>query len=52
MSDTNYLKDNKEIVEKLRSMPTLKNFEDKDLQGILSLSRMIRFDPGEVIILD
>jgi CRP/FNR family cyclic AMP-dependent transcriptional regulator len=52
MLDASYLKDNGEIVEKLRSIPTLKNFEDRDLQGILSLSRMIRFDSGEVIILE
>lgn len=50
MLDASYLKDNREIVEKLRSMPTLKNFEDKDLQGILSLSRIMKYDSGEVII--
>ncbi|MBN1102119.1 MAG: cyclic nucleotide-binding domain-containing protein [Deltaproteobacteria bacterium] len=50
MSDMGYLKDNQEILQRLRSLPTLKHFEEKDIQGILSLSRMTKYQPGEVII--
>jgi CRP/FNR family transcriptional regulator, cyclic AMP receptor protein len=50
VADTGYLKDNQEILARLRSLPTLKFFDEKDLQGILSLSRMTKYQPGEVII--
>jgi hypothetical protein len=31
--DTSYLRDNKELLERLRTLPTLKDFEEKDLRG-------------------
>lgn len=45
-----YLKDNKEIIQKIRKIPTLDFFEDKDLEGLLNLSRIIKYEPGEMII--
>ena len=48
--DSDYLKENREIVEKLRTMPALSYFEEKDLEGILGLSKMLKYDPGELII--
>jgi CRP-like cAMP-binding protein len=45
-----YLKDNQEIIAGLRTLPTLKDFEEKDLEGLLSLSRMTKYQPGEVIL--
>ena len=49
MIESDYLKDNKEIVEKLKQIPTLKSFED-DLGGALELSKIRKYEPGEVII--
>ncbi|MBA7649859.1 hypothetical protein ES703_57658 [subsurface metagenome] len=50
MIGSGYLKENKEIIQKLRKIPALDFFKDEDLQGILKLSRMIKYEPGELII--
>jgi CRP-like cAMP-binding protein len=50
MIEPGYLKDNEELIEKLKTMPTLKFFKDKDLKGILELSRMMKYEPGDLII--
>ncbi len=50
MVDTDSLNENKEIIEKLNSIPVLKNFNDKDIQGMLKLSKVIRYERGETII--
>jgi CRP-like cAMP-binding protein len=50
MQDSGYLKDNEELIQKLRGIPTLKIFKDEDLRGVLELSRMIRYEPGSLII--
>jgi len=50
MVDHNYLKENKKIIQKLKTIPTFKYFEDKDLQGMMEKSKMIKYEPGEVII--
>ena len=45
-----YLNGNKELIQKIRKIPTLDFFEDKDLEGLLKLSRVIKYEPGEVIL--
>ena len=50
MRDSGYLKESDEIIQKLRSLPILDSFNDKDLRGILKLSKMIQYEPGEQII--
>ncbi len=50
MTTSEYLKDNKEIIQKLRKIPTLDFFDDKDLEGLLTSSKAIKYEPGEVII--
>jgi len=50
MNASGHLKENEEIIQKLRNIPTLDSFRDEDLQGILKLSKTIKYDPGELII--
>ena len=50
MRDSGYLKESEEIIQKLRSLPVLDSFNDEDLRGIVKLSRMIQYEPGEQII--
>jgi len=50
MAAVDYPADNKEILDKLRLMPALKCLDEQDLDGVLSLSRIQRFEPGEIII--
>ena len=50
MTISEYLKDNKEIIQKLRKIPTLDFFEDKDLEGLLKSSKAIKYESGELII--
>ena len=50
MSDQGYLKETGDIIQKLRSIPTLNVFREVDLKGILSLSKMVKYDAGELII--
>jgi len=44
------LKDNIENIQKLMTIPALKNFETKSLQKLLRLSKMREYEDGEVII--
>ena len=50
MIASDYLKENREIIQKLRAIPALKSFNDKDLGDILKLSKLIKYEPGELII--
>ncbi|PKN66315.1 MAG: cyclic nucleotide-binding domain-containing protein [Deltaproteobacteria bacterium HGW-Deltaproteobacteria-15] len=50
MPAVDYPSDNKEILDKLRLMPALKRLNEEDLDGVLSLSRIQRFEEGEIII--
>jgi len=47
---SDYLKDTDELIARMRSIPVLKPFSDRDLKGLLKLSRVIRYDPGDRII--
>jgi CRP/FNR family cyclic AMP-dependent transcriptional regulator len=50
MAGGDYPTDNKDILDKLRLMPALKSLGEEDLEGVLSLSRIQRFEEGEIII--
>ena len=41
--------DNASIIEKLRAITPLKFLKQEDIRGLLKSSRMIRYEPGEVI---
>jgi CRP-like cAMP-binding protein len=48
--DPSYFKDNREIIDKLREVPTLRYFDDEDIERLLALSSMIEYQAGELII--
>ncbi len=50
MLASDYLKENTEIIQKLRELPPLDPFSDENLRGILKLSKLITYEPGELII--
>ncbi len=50
MIESDYLKENEELIQKLREIPTLKSFDEKDLKGVLNLSKIRKYEPGELII--
>ncbi|MBW1765430.1 MAG: Crp/Fnr family transcriptional regulator [Deltaproteobacteria bacterium] len=50
MIESDYLKDNSDIVQKLRKIPTLEPFDEKDLHGALQLSKIRKYEPGELIL--
>lgn len=50
MKESGYLVDSSNILERLKKIPILKNFEEHDLKGLLNLSKLKTYDPGEVII--
>ncbi len=50
MIETEYLKDNLRYVEKLKKIPSFEDFSEKDLKGILEMSKLRQYEPGEVIL--
>lgn len=50
MLESRYLKDNIENIQKLLTIPALRNFETKSLRKLLRLSRIREYEDGEVII--
>jgi CRP-like cAMP-binding protein len=50
MIESEYLKDNKHIIQKLKRIPTLQLFDDKNLHGALELSKIRKYEPGERIL--
>ena len=50
MIESDYLKDNINYFEKLGKMPTLAAFSEKDLKGLLELSKTRKHEPGELIL--
>ncbi len=47
---SDYLKDTDDLIARFRSIPVLKPFDERDLRGLLKLSRVIQYDPGDRII--
>jgi CRP/FNR family cyclic AMP-dependent transcriptional regulator len=50
MIESDYLKGNISFVEKLREIPTLSTFSEEELKGLLELSRIRKYEPGELIL--
>ncbi|MCK4390838.1 MAG: cyclic nucleotide-binding domain-containing protein [Desulfobacterales bacterium] len=50
MLESDYLKDSAHLVQKLKQISTLKPFDDKDLHGALKLSKIRKYNPGELIL--
>jgi CRP/FNR family transcriptional regulator, cyclic AMP receptor protein len=48
--ESEYLKDSEKFIEKLRQIPTLTSFDEKNLKGLLSLSKIRQYEPGEYIL--
>jgi CRP-like cAMP-binding protein len=48
--ESDYLKDNRELIQKLRQIPTLKPFGEMHLPGALELSKIRKYEPGELIL--
>jgi CRP/FNR family transcriptional regulator, cyclic AMP receptor protein len=50
MIESKYLKENIENIQRLMDIPSLKNFEAKNLSKLLKLSKIREYDDGECII--
>lgn len=50
MIESDYLENNDEIIRKMRKMPELEIFSEQDLQGLMKLSKIRKYKPGEVIL--
>lgn len=50
MSGQGNIIENNEIIQKLREITALKFLKEEDLKGLLKSSKMIRYEPGELII--
>lgn len=50
MIESDYLKGNISFLEKLKEIPTLSTFSEKELKGLLELSRIRKYEPGELIL--
>lgn len=44
------LSDNIEIIDKIKTMPALESFDDKDLKELLRISKIVRYAPKELIV--
>lgn len=47
---TEFLKDNSELIDKLKQIPVLEAFSDSDLEELLQLAKLKQFEPGEIIL--
>ncbi len=52
MIESKYLKENLENIQKLMTIPALKNFETRSLGKLLRLSKVRQYEDGERIILE
>ena len=50
MIESDYLKGNDKFLQKLRLIPTLKEFSAEDLKGFLHLSKVRKYQPRELIL--
>ena len=50
MRESKYLKATDENIKKLLGIPSLKEFETKDLAGLLKLSKIKQYEAGEQIL--
>ncbi len=50
MQETPYLKDHEHLIDRLKRVPFLNSFDEKHLKEILNLSKLRKYEPGEMII--
>ncbi|NLD39104.1 MAG: cyclic nucleotide-binding domain-containing protein [Desulfatiglans sp.] len=50
MIESEFLKDNLKFVEKLKKIQSFEDFSEKDLKGILEMSKLRQYEPGEAIL--
>lgn len=50
MIESDYLKGNISFLEKLKEIPTLSTFSEEELKGLLELSKIRKYEPGELIL--
>lgn len=48
--ESDYLKENMALIQSIKHMPSLKNFEEKDIHELLRLSNVIQYKSGELIL--
>jgi len=47
---TDFLKDNSELIEKLKQIPVLELLSEADLKELLAMAKLKQFEPGETIL--
>ena len=47
---TDFLKDNSELIEKLKQIPVLELLSETDLKELLAMAKLKQFEPGETIL--
>ena len=50
MSTPDKLKDSVDIIEKIKTLPAMESFGEKDLKELLRISKIVRYEPGELIV--
>ena len=50
MSELDYVQGNTDFLQKIKQMPLLSSIDEKDLLGLLKLSKLKKYEPGEYII--
>ena len=50
MIESDYLEDNIDLLRKLKNIPTLNDFEEEELKGLLQFSKIRSYKSGELII--
>ena len=50
MPKTKKIKDSVDIIEKIKTLPALESFDEKDLKELLRISKIVQYDPDELIV--
>jgi CRP-like cAMP-binding protein len=50
MSADGKLNGNVDIIEKIKTLPALESFNEDDLKELLKISKIVRYEPGELIV--
>ena len=50
MQETTFLNGSSNMLDNLKSMPVLEQFEDQELSKLLEMSKIRKYKPGECIV--
>lgn len=50
MATAEKLKDSVDVLDKIKTMPALESFDENDLKELLRISKIVRYDPDELIV--